>query len=82
MLNKLRQVSHLISIMYVCIYIYIYIYICKRWPRGDIPLPRSGAVAVLCWSSCEEISHVQCKRNPSKTVGVVRGLQGADTLKP
>ena len=36
----------------------------------------------LCWSSHEEIPHVQGKRNPSKTVGVVRGHQRADTLKP
>ena len=26
---------------------------------------------MLCWSSREEIPHVQGKRNPSKTVGVV-----------
>ena len=31
---------------------------------------------------CEEIPHVQGKRNPSKTVGVARGHQRADTLKP
>ena len=37
---------------------------------------------MLCWSSCEEILHVQGKRNPSKTVGVARGHQRADTLKP
>ena len=30
----------------------------------------------------KEIPHVQGKRNPSKTVGVVRGHQRADTLKP
>ena len=33
-------------------------------------------------SSCEEIPHAQGKRNPSKTVGVARGHQRADTLKP
>ena len=38
-------------------------------------------MAALCWSSREEISHVQGKRNPSKTVGVARGHQRADTLK-
>ena len=27
--------------------------------------PREGAAAVLCWSSREEIPHVQGKRNPS-----------------
>ena len=37
---------------------------------------------MLCWSSHEEIHHVQGKRNPSKTVGVARGHQRADTLKP
>ena len=36
----------------------------------------------LCWSSREEISHAQGKRNPSKTVGVARGHQRAKTLKP
>ena len=39
-------------------------------------------MAVLCWNSCEEIPHVQGKRNPSKTVGVTRGHQRANTLKP
>ena len=35
----------------------------------DTPHPGSGAVAVLCWSGCEEIPHVQGQRNPSKMVG-------------
>ena len=39
-------------------------------------------MAVLCWSSHEEIPHAQGKRNPSKTVGVARRHQRADTLKP
>ena len=39
-------------------------------------------MAALCWSSREEIPHAQGKRNPSKTVGAVRGHQRADTLKP
>ena len=43
---------------------------------------RKGAAAVLCWNSCEEIHHVQGKRNPSKTVGVARGHQRTNTLKP
>ena len=30
----------------------------------------------------EEISHFQGKRNPSKMVGVARGYQRADILKP
>ena len=37
---------------------------------------------MLCWSSREEIPHDQDKRNPSKMVGVTRGHQRADTLKP
>ena len=37
---------------------------------------------MFCWSSLEEIPHAQGKRNPSKMVGVVRGHQKADTLKP
>ena len=37
---------------------------------------------MLCWSSHEEIPHDQGKRNPSKMVGVARGHQRADTLKP
>ena len=37
---------------------------------------------MLCWSSREEIPHAQAKRNPSKMVGVARGHQRADTLKP
>ena len=37
---------------------------------------------MLCCSSSEEIPHAQCKRNPRKMVGVARGYQRADTLKP
>ena len=39
-------------------------------------------MAAPCWSSREEIPHTQGKRNPSKTVGVARGHQRANTLKP
>ena len=39
-------------------------------------------MAAFCWSSREEIPHAQGKRNPSKMVGVARGHQRADTLKP
>ena len=39
-------------------------------------------MAALCWSSSEEMPHAQGKRNPSKMVGVARGHQRADTLKP
>ena len=37
---------------------------------------------MLCWSSHEEIPHAQGKRNPSKMVGIARGHQRTDTLKP
>ena len=37
---------------------------------------------MLCWNSCEEIPHVQGKRNPSKMVATERGHQRADRLKP
>ena len=37
---------------------------------------------MLCWSNHEEIPHTQGKRNPSTTLGVARGHQRADTLKP
>ena len=33
-------------------------------------------------AAIEEIPHVQGRRKPSKTVGVSRGHQRADTLKP
>ena len=39
-------------------------------------------MAAFCWSSREEIPHAQGKRNPSKMVGVARGHQRANTLKP
>ena len=39
-------------------------------------------MAALFWRSHEEIPHDQGKRNPSKTVGVTRGHQRANTLKP
>ena len=39
-------------------------------------------MAELFWSSREEIPHAQSKRNPSKMVGVARGHQRADTLRP
>ena len=49
----------------------------RRHPSFEV---RSSSCA--CWSSREEIPNVQGKRNPSKMVGVVRGHQRADTLKP
>ena len=37
---------------------------------------------MLCWSGREEIPNAEGKRNPSKMVGVARGHQRVDTLKP
>ena len=48
----------------------------RRYPSSKV---RSSGW--LCWSRREEIPHIQNKRNPSKTVGVVRGHQRAGTLK-
>ena len=49
----------------------------KRYPSSKV---RSSGCALL--GSHEEIPSVQGKRNPSKTVGVRREHQRADTLKP
>ena len=49
----------------------------RRYPSSKV---RSNAA--LCWSSREEIPQAQGKRNPSKTIGVARGHQRANTLKP
>ena len=66
-----------------------------RGSRGAPPRSRSGGAAVRKYPSCKVRSsgcalleqrwrdtHVQGKRNSSKTVGVVRGHQRAETLKP
>ena len=36
-------------------------------------------MALLFWSSHEEIPHVQGKRNPGKMVGTERALEGRQT---
>ena len=55
----------------------------RRGSREMIPLIQGkGAAAALCWSSCEKIPHVQGKGNSSKMVGVARGHQRSETLKP
>ena len=46
----------------------------RRYPSFKV-----RAAAALCWSSREEITHVQGKRNPSKTVGDARGIRGRHT---
>ena len=55
-------------------------YLTFKVRRGD-PLQGKGQWLHFAGSSREEIPHVQGKRNPSKTVGVARGHQKADTLK-
>ena len=49
----------------------------------EIPLIQ-GKEQLLCFAGAavKRYPHVQGKRNPSKMVGVVRGHQRADTLKP
>ena len=54
----------------------------KRGGGEEIALIQGAAMAALCWSSLEDIPHAEGKRNPSKMVGVARGHQRADTLKP
>ena len=64
----------------------------RRYPSSKVrsssfalleqPLRFAGAAAALCWNSHEEIPHIHGKRNPSKTIGVARGHQRADTQKP
>ena len=49
---------------------------------GGEEIPFVQGKEQLCGSSREEIPHAQGKRNPSKTIGVARGHQRADTLKP
>ena len=55
----------------------------RRDSGEEIPLIQ-GKEQQLCFAGAarEEIPHVQGKRNPSKTVGIARGHQRADTLKP
>ena len=48
----------------------------------EIPLVQ-GKEQWLCFAGAAvKIPHTQDKRNPSKMVGVARGNQRADTLKP
>ena len=49
----------------------------RRYPLSKVRI--SGCALLECR---EEIRHAQGKRNPSKMVGVARGHQRADTLKP
>ena len=51
-------------------------------PRSKHLLTLYDFSFALRWSSREETPQVQGKRNPSKMIGVARGHQRADTLKP
>ena len=54
----------------------------RRGGSEEIPLVQ-GKEQLLCFAgTAVKRPHVQGKRNPSKTVGVARGHQRADTLKP
>ena len=51
--------------------------------RGEEIHRVQGKEQWLCFAGAAvKIPHVQGKRNPSKTVGIARGHQRADTLKP
>ena len=54
----------------------------ERWLHGRRKAKRSYSTYKVRRGSREEILLVQGKRNPSKMVGVARGHQRADTLKP
>ena len=54
----------------------------ERLLRGRRRTKRSYSTFKVRRAGCEEIPHIQGKRNPSEMVGGARGHQRADTLKP
>ena len=48
----------------------------EQWLRQHRRAERSYSMFKVRRGGCEEISLVQGKRNPSKTVGVARGIRG------
>ena len=54
----------------------------RRGGREEIPLIQGKERRLHFAGAAVKIPHIQGKRNPSKTVGVSRGHQRADTLKP
>ena len=54
----------------------------ERWLCGRRRAERSYSTFKVRRGGGEEILLIQGKRNPSEMVGVARGHQGADTLKP
>ena len=55
----------------------------RRGSGEEIPLVQ-GKEQWLCFAGAamKRYPHVKGKRNPSKMVGIARGYQRADTLKP
>ena len=54
----------------------------RRGGNEKIPLVQGKEQQLHFAGAAMKIPHVQGKRNPSKMVGVVRGHQRSDTLKP
>ena len=54
----------------------------RRGGSEEIPLVQGKEQRLHFAGAAMKIPHIQGKRNPSKTVGVARGHQRADTLKP
>ena len=53
----------------------------ERWMHGRRKAERSYSMFKVRRGSCEEISLIQGKRNPSKVIGVAKGIRG-QTHKP
>ena len=53
----------------------------ERWMHGRRRAERSYSTFKVRRGSCEEISLIQGKRNPSKAIGVAKGIRG-QTHKP
>ena len=53
----------------------------RRGSHEEIPLIK-GKEQLRFTGAAMKIPHIKGKRNPSKRVGVARGHQRADTLKP
>ena len=54
----------------------------RRGSSEEIPLIQAKEQRLRFAGAGEEIPHVQGKRNPKRMVGVARGHQRANTLKP
>ena len=54
----------------------------RRGGGEEIPLVQSKEQPLCFAGAAVKIPYVQGKRNPTKTVGVARGHQREDTMKP